>query len=278
MNEQKRLNISNNVFNTESIIYMLNDDLLLKEIISTDPSLIENKIITIDTLNNMKEILPNNFIIPNNTYISNNKLYIIMDYFKSITLMDYLINSHIEVKDKLNVLKKVGQLLDNIINNKINFNINDLYEGNILINPTTKEIKISDLDSSRIGNYAFSSKYLNKKNPFILKNSKYSLNQNNNGLAHILANNNSDLLCYTIILLNFLYKGNILNMDIKSFYDYLNYLESIGINKDLINIFDNLLTPNDNINPFYLIDSITETQTYRTRKLVFDVNNKRKYT
>lgn len=80
----------------------------------------------------------------------------------------------------------------------------------------------------------------------------------------------TDLYCYIIMILNYLYGESINNVDIVRFYDYLNYLESIGVNKELIENFGKILINKDNENPIELLDSITNEQVYRAKKNVYE--------
>lgn len=72
------------------------------------------------------------------------------------------------------------------------------------------------------------------------------------------------------MILNYLYGESINNVDIVRFYDYLNYLESIGVNKELIENFGKILINKDNENPIELLDSITNEQVYRAKKNVYE--------
>lgn len=72
------------------------------------------------------------------------------------------------------------------------------------------------------------------------------------------------------MILNYLYGESINNVDIVRFYDYLNYLESIGVNKELIENFGKILINKDNENPIELLDSITNEQVYKAKKNVYE--------
>ena len=68
---------------------------------------------------------------------------------------------------------------------------------------------------------------------------------------------NTDLYCYIIVILNFLYGDNIQNFTINDFYNYLEYLQHIGINHELLSIFEKIATGSENENPGELLDSLT---------------------
>lgn len=67
----------------------------------------------------------------------------------------------------------------------------------------------------------------------------------------------------------YLYGENINNLNLGDFYNYLTYLEKIGINKELIEIFKNIVSNKDNENPYDLLDTLTTEQVARSRKIVY---------
>ena len=71
------------------------------------------------------------------------------------------------------------------------------------------------------------------------------------------------------MILNYLYGKNINNLNLEDFYNYLTYLEEIGINKELIEIFKNIVSNKDNENPYDLLDTLTTEQVARSRKIVY---------
>ena len=146
-----------------------------------------------------------------------------------------------------------------------------------MINPQNKELNIVDLDSSRIlNNGCFASRYLGTS--FLVKDKphKYNYNENAklNGPGTIFANENSDLYCYNIMILNYLYGEKITNMNINEFYNYLEYLNKIGIDKNLLDLFNILTTTADNKNPVNYLNTLTDTQIARSKKLVYNCNKK----
>ena len=182
-------------------------------------------------------------------------------------------------KEQIYYLKKVGEILEQMNNIRTytpltDFYLNDLHEGNFIVNPKKREINVVDLDSSKIGdNMVFASHYLT---PFSLLNSvknKYQIiseEKNNYHIGYIFPDENTDLYCYSMMILKYLYGSNVNNLKLEEFYEYLNYLESIGINHELINIFEKLLVNANNENPVDYLNSLNEKQIYRSRKIVFD--------
>ena len=85
----------------------------------------------------------------------------------------------------------------------------------------------------------------------------------------IKANEETDNYCYSIILLNFLYQDNICKLSLDEFYNYIDYLNSIGINNNLINIFYNLYTNKSNENPVEYLDSL-DNNCYKAMKKIYE--------
>lgn len=145
-----------------------------------------------------------------------------------------------------------------------------MHESNFIANSKNKAIRVVDLDGCKIGgNLALTSRYLS---PLALLNEvrgKYQLNTNPDSPGYIVADENSDLYCYNMMILNYLYGSNVNNMDIADFYDYLTYLSEIGMEPDLINSFRMLLHSCNNRNPAPELDSITKEQFLLAKKKVY---------
>ena len=76
-----------------------------------------------------------------------------------------------------------------------------------------------------------------------------------------------------VLLLNTLYQGDITKLDMKDFYLYLDFLKSIGINKELIDNFNNIYTSKPNENIDYLLDSVGK-EAYQARKEIFKIKTR----
>lgn len=72
-----------------------------------------------------------------------------------------------------------------------------------------------------------------------------------------------------MVILNYLYGSNLNMVAIEEFYEYMNYLEHIGIDKNLVSIFERIVTNKNNKNPEYLLSSITDEQVYRANEKVY---------
>lgn len=283
------------ILNTEAKMYEYNykdKEKIIKRLFLTNGEIFANKLYTLEMLDNNREFLPNNFIIPESLLTVGGEIQgFIIPKIKGINLSLILKDNKMNVEDQLFYLKKVGDILNQLKYIRHNtslkdFYINDLHEDNFIIKRENGEIFVIDLDSCKISsNGPFASRYLTSKsllcnvngkkykfsdNDSVFENDKYTINYDQKGSGYVIANENSDLYCYIIMILNFLYGSNINNLELVEFYRYVNYLESVGINKDLISIFTNILTNKDNENPSKLLDSLTDKQVYRSRKMVYE--------
>ncbi len=99
---------------------------------------------------------------------------------------------------------------------------------------------------------------------------KYKPNPENNGTGHIVPSEDTDLYCYIMIILNYLYGDRVNNMSIEEFYEYMTYLSKIGVHKELLNVFEKIVSNCHNDNPGYLLDSLSEETIYRSHIKVYE--------
>ena len=152
------------------------------------------------------------------------------------------------------------------------FYLNDLHDSNIMVNPVNGDISIIDLDSAKIGKDTFfGARFLSPRALLNNTRGKYNIidqEQNSylHSLAYVDADRNTDLYCYTIMILNFLYKNYINNLSLEEYYEYLNYLESIGLNKELVDAFYCIVSNEENKNPSSYLESIDYKQLFMASK------------
>ena len=121
------------------------------------------------------------------------------------------------------------------------------------MNEEDKSLNVVDLDSCKIGaNRPFPAKFLTDLSLCSYVPQKYETNDYEyfNVEGDFIASEETDLYCYIISILNYLYGGNVHRLSLEEFYEYLNYLEQIGISKDLIQLFSKIVIPCKNENPF----------------------------
>ena len=202
-----------------------------------------------------------------------------MPLIESINLKSAFMSKDIPNETKIYFLKQIGLLLERMklvreYSGISEFYLNDLHESNFIVDKNNK-VRVIDIDSCKInGNQIFSSKYLSSKS-FINEICKY---QKNDGMdkykkyesekysyrkystdtsGSFVPDENTDLYCYIMVILNFLYGDNIGNFTIQEFYDYLEYLKQIGIDFEILKYFEKIASNSPNENPYELLDSLT---------------------
>lgn len=299
----KTLNISKNAFkklqqfmidkrlsNTEANFYLFyekdkwnTDPKLIKFLFHTSGPVYSNKLFTINELIDNREminipelILPEKLAIVDGNIIGHTIPYIENTNF-SLILDDYSITN----KEKLEMFRQIGNILEQMkgVREKTvlnDFFLNDLHEGNFILNKETNKINVIDLDSAKIsGNKPFEAKYLTPKSPISTMPKKYIQNQDLRFPGFIISDENSDYYCYIIMVLNFLYKGNIRELTIDKFYTYLNYLRSLGLSYELLDKFSKIYEYVNNENIKDYLDLISDDIIHKSRKLVFEKHTKK---
>lgn len=277
-NNLKKYNI--NCLNTEAIIYYFTmkkkwklEDKVFKKFYITNGKEFSNKMYTINSLIDYKdEINIDELVIPDCLVSINSKIVgYAMELVNGINLSNVIYDSKISLQEKLQILKKIGVILEKMqsvrqYTNVKDFYIGDIHEENIMVD-NDGNIKVIDLDSSKIlNNQASPTRYLQSLKRKNVINNKYRIDSINEDI--ITPNEQTDYYCYIVLLLNTLYQGDITKLDMIKFYCYLDFLKSIGINLELINTFENIYTNKPNINISYLLDSIGN-EAYQARKEVF---------
>lgn len=195
----------------------------------------------------------------------------------SVNLSLVLENKKILLEEKKKHLQAIGELLSKMSDIRENtdlkdFFLNDLHASNFVIDKNDI-LRAVDLDSCKIAdNKIFPSLYLTNYN--FMKYEIYGKYEKNNNDS-IIPNEATDLYCYYMVILNFLLEGKIHLYSIEEFYLYLNYLEYIGVSKELINCFYSIFDTGSNINPVPFIETLTDEQVGRARENVYKLNRKK---
>lgn len=69
------------------------------------------------------------------------------------------------------------------------------------------------------------------------------------------------------MILNYLYDGRIDRLSIEEFYRFINYLDDIEVNKELIESFEKIVVGAPNVNPVNYLDTLSSKQIAKARKL-----------
>lgn len=251
----------NDINHSESTLY-INGNILYKKMNLFNNNM-QNKINTVNTLINNKNIINiPEIILPNNiSYLDKEKGIIIISepFINNINLKHILKSEEYSFKEKINYLKEIGIILEKMKQvrtntNFKNFFIGDLYPDNFILNKETQKINLIDTDSIKVNDNNNPSYYLyeNKIIDTIDKYQKKELPY----FTEYTIDENTDLFCYTIMLLNFISSYNINKFNKEEFNSFIEYLYSIGLSNNLLTIFSNIYSSNNNINPYPYIDEL----------------------
>ncbi len=284
-----KLDLDDKITNTEAKIYSYIDrsgkHKIFKNLHRLKGSIFANKLYTLEMLDNNKEYLPSSFVIPEKLVTVNGKIMGCSERFvDGINLQVLLDNPKLDLKEKINYLKGMGEILKQLdyIRRDTPLKsifLNDLHAGNFIVNKNN-ELEVVDLDSSKIcDNKPFPSRYLSSNSILNISNKykKYNKNDDNKEeyeyrkeLGYIDADKNSDLFCYNITLLNFLYRGDVNKMNIDDFFNYILYLKGLGLDINLFHSFEKLVLNSDNDNPMEYLDTINYKLYSKASKLNFN--------
>lgn len=267
------------VLNTECEVFHFryrNKDKVLKKLYCTGGNNFGNKLYTIEALSSNAVFISNNFILPEFLVAINKKIEAFaMPYINGVNLSVVLNNPYIDFEEKKYYLKRIGEILEQMSNTRkytslSDFYLGDLHEDNFIVDLLKKDLYVSDMDSCKIaGNFSFPARYLNTKGLLNSAGDKYHLNTDTHSLTDYIVDENTDLYCYIIVILNYLYGEKINNISIEEFYDYLNYLDSLKFDSNLLNAFERIVSNGNNINPLNYIDTMTARQIGMARHNVY---------
>ncbi len=277
LNSLEPLILPKNVTSTECELFKYpyyGKEKLLKKLHRTDGIIFANKLYTIEALNANKDSMPSNFVLPESLVSINKKIEAFtMKYIKGINLSVILNNPDITYEEKIHYLKSIVRILEQMQNirkytNLNNFYLGDIHEDNFLVERDKQEIYIVDLDSCKIaGNKSFPGRYLTNSSLIKYNNTKYQTLSQTDDLADYKIDENTDIYCYIIIILNYLYDGRVDRLSLDKFYDFINYLEDIKVNIELIECFNKIVVGGNNINPCNYLDTLTPKQVAGARRL-----------
>ena len=269
--------LAREIMNTEGEIFDFpykRNQKILKRLYHDNGIIFANKLYTLEMLNSNE--LPDYFCIPDNLVSVSNKIVgFTLPKKEGINMEILLKDKSLPLEEHIFYLKKVGEILQEMksirtYTSLTDFYLNDLHESNFIADTKNKIVSVVDLDSAKIGdNLVSASRYLTPYSLCCQCPHKYHIVSDNYSRGYIISTEETDLYCYTMMILNYLRGSNVNSMSLEEFYNFLNYLDIIGMNKELIDIFNNLLTNVKNKNPYLLLDAINYKQLYlsRTKKL-----------
>lgn len=250
---------------------------VLKKLFNYNGLSFANKLFTIEALNAYRDLMPSNFIIPEALVSIGKQIEAFtMPYVEGINLSIILRDGNVSTEEQIYYIKKIGYILEQMKSIRkysplTDFYINDLHEANFMVKPENRELFALDLDSLKIaGNKTFPARYLGRGSSLLATAiKKYEVDSSSELGAYVVANENSDLYCYYIVILNYLYGEKINGMTALEFYEYINYLDYLKINSNLLKILESVVSYDRNENPVNYLDSLSSEQIYRARKKVY---------
>lgn len=277
LNSLEPLILPKDVTSTECELFKYNyygKEKLLKKLYRTNGIIFANKLYTIEALNSNKDNIPSNFIVPE-VLVSINKQIeaFTMKYIKGTNLSIILNEPTITYEEKINYLKSIGNILEQMKNIRKytelkDFYIGDIHEDNFLVDTEKQEIFVADLDSCKIAdNKSFPGRYLTTASLLRYNEIKYSLLDEPDRIADYKVTEETDIYCYIIMILNYLYDGRVDRLSIEEFYRFINYLDNIEVNKELIESFEKIVVGAPNVNPVNYLDTLSSKQIAKARKL-----------
>ena len=272
------LDLAREIVNTEGELfdfYYKRELKIFKKLYCCNGAIFANKLYTLEMLNTYSDCFSDSFCIPEALVAISRKIMgFTLPFIDGINMASFLKDNSFSLNDHLFYLKRVGEILQEVKYIRMytslhDFYLNDLHEGNFLVDVHNKKLSVVDLDSVKIGNnLSFPSRYLTPSSLACCAPFKYSLVDDSYSSGFIKSDENSDLYCYNIMILNYFRGSNVNNMSLGEFYNFLNYLDMIGIRKELLDIFNKMLSNGDNENPYLVLDDVSYKQLYLARTKV----------
>lgn len=234
------LDLPQEVLNTEGIIYQFSykrQDKILKKLYHCEGPVFANKLYTLEMLDYYKDYLPANFYIPDYLVSVSNRINAFTcPKCQGKTLQVILSDKNLDYNEKIFYLKQIGFILEKLKNIRKytplkDIYLNDIHSSNFMVEPINHEVSVIDLDSCKIAdNKAFPSKFLIDDSLVSLIPSKYQKNNDQMpGTGLFIVDEETDLYCYSMLILNYLCGINVHRLSLEEYYEYLNYLESIRV-------------------------------------------------
>ena len=274
--EVGNINIEGNLFIFEQKNKWKKELKVYKELYYDMGHVFSNKLFTLNELiDNIDAIDIDEIILPEKLAVINDRVEgFIMPYIPNINFYSILNDNEVTTNNKIKYFKEIASILrkmDNIRGNQItDFYLNDIHEGNFVLNLRTNKINVVDMDSCKInGNKPFVSKYLTQLSPIADMPNKYKVNNEEMYPGYIIADRNSDLYCFNIMVLNFLYKDRITRLSREAFFLYLEYLIHIGLPYEFVSKFAKIYEYADNENIGEYLGLIDDKILRKARKEVF---------
>ena len=286
----KKVSLGYGILNTEADLFIMKtkdkwniEYKMLKTLFCTEGANFSNKLFTINELIDNKSVINiDELVLPEKLLIVDGQVNgFIMPYIENTNFEEILNDMNISNLQKIEYFKQISHILhkmDNLRNNSdiTEFYLNDLHASNFILNKKTGKINVVDLDSCKInGNKPFAAKYLTPFSPISSMKAKYRVNEEINFLGYIIPDKNTDLYCYIMTLMNFLFKGRISSLGRDNYYLYLEYLRSINYPYELLDKLSKIYEYVDNEEIGDELDLLTNDMIVMAQSKIFNMKTKK---
>lgn len=286
----KKYPLHNDLFTAEASLYILpvtskyqTSNKLLKKFYITSGNYFDNKLQTIKSLCDFKKSINiPEIVFPEKLVMVEGKIVgYLMELVPSINLESALSSDQISTERKIKYFEQIGEILEKMkyvrkYSTLKDFYLNDVHENNFIIDINSDNIRVVDIDSCKINNniaLTLGSRYF-QADTIITNIPKYKQNEEFAYGCNFIPSQDTDLYCYTIMILNFIYGGGIEKLSLEELYDYFEYLYQIGVDEKIINIFKKIVSNSPNENPYKLLKGLIPFYG-RTHKNVYKCIRKR---
>lgn len=282
--KMKKYVLDRDIPNTESVLYFTKikdnynyKDYILKKLYITSADSLTNKLSTVLMLGDYGEKLDvPELVLPEHQVLIDGKISgFTVPYIKGKNLGQVINDFHTPNEDILKYFAKVGMVLEKVQQNSsyvfpgdLKFQFGDLHPYNILVDENDN-LKFVDLDSAYLGSRLPNpSMYLVTSKELLNNVQKYPV-VNLDYIGLNIPNDQTDLYCYNMMILEFLAKDKIRNKSIEDYYGYIGYLQSLGYGPDILESFFRLPINKENINPYEYLDEIPKDKIGRSSYTVY---------
>lgn len=282
--KMKKYVLDSDIPNTESVLYLTKikedfkyKDYIIKKLYILSADSLANKLSTVLMLGDYGERLDSpELVLPEHQVLIDGKISgFTVPYIKGENLGSIIKNFHTPDETIIKYFTKVGMVIEKVQQNSayafpggLKFQFGDLHPYNILVDEEDN-IKFVDLDSAYLGSRLPNpSMYLATSRELLKNTNKYPvINLDYIGLN--IPNDNTDLYCYNMMILEFLAKDKIRNKSVDEYYSYIGYLQSLGYGPDLLESFFKLPINSNNTNPYMYLDQIPRDMIGRSSYTVY---------
>ena len=283
----KELRLPRGILNTEALMLVLNKKyrtqdgkrMLLKYLdAQDDEEIMDRKTRVLSYLMHSPYQELEELVIPDHKVLVDSKLagFAMPLISRHVNLGKLINDPKVSFEIKKKYLIELGNLIDRVrrVEAKHKMFFADLNEFNFIID-ADKRLKAIDLDSSYVEGIDMNppdmAYYLLKNNYLSSLPKKYPTTKE----GVIISNENSDLYCYNMIILNAISGERMFKIDIEIYYQYLLYLEQIGVSEELIDVFRAIYEPRNNSNPRLLLEELPKELAEKASNKVFQKEWKR---